>query len=205
MANIPVPGGTAWVTGCRAIGPWLGQLAEDPVGVRLGLNNQRQPLSADLNGSRANVIDTSGFAVDMPCYVAVDDTGDNWAESTIRSITPNIALGLTHRIMGATVAAGSIIYGGASGNQQIRQIRRVGNEWWVYLTTFAFARQEPTFKNNFQESCSLLIVPIGKDLSDMSASMYSWVDSPIVYHGSWNNQRSNENCSLINRVTIQST
>ena len=202
--NVPVRGAQVWVTGCRASGPSLAQLAEDGAGVRLGLNNQRQPLLADLNGSQVSVKDTSGFAVDMPCYVAIDNTGRNWAGSKIRSINPNVSLGLTHRLMGGSVAAANMIFGGASGNQQIRQIRRVGDQWWVYLTTFGFARQEPAFRGNHQESCCLLIVPNGSDLSDMTASMYSWIDSPIVYHGSWKNQCSNENCSLINEATPQS-
>jgi hypothetical protein len=202
--SISIPGGNAAVTGFRAIGPSLDQLVEDGVGARLGLNNQRQALADDLNGSSARVIDTSGFAVDMPCYVALDNTSDNWAGSKIRAIVPNVSIELMHRLVGFTVAGGNMIFGGAAGNQQIRQIRQVGNRWWVYLTTFGFARLEPTFSRAFQEGSSLLIVPNGSDLADLNASMYSWVDNPIVYYGSWNNQRSNENCTLINPATPQS-
>lgn len=190
------------MTGSLAYGPALDNLTKDGLPARIPPQDAVELIDADLNGNSITLSDTTGFEADQLVYLNQDNNADNWSGSRIRKVTSNTSLELYHAIKGFTTANGAKVLAGSAGNQQISDMVKVGDEWWVFIVIFNHARLEPTF-TSFQEEQALLIVPSGQDLEDMDPSMYSWIDSPVVMRGSWSNIRSNENSTLIHPATVQ--
>lgn len=198
--NVQQTGLLATGPGLTSAGAGLLTLTKDGVGTRLGIQDSVEALTANLTGNTASVASTTGFAVDQPIYFDQDSTQANYVGAKVRKITTNTSIEFYPKATGLLTASSAKVYGAGAGNQQIRNIFRVGSEWWLYMCVFNNEKMDASF-GGFQEESMLMILPSGVDLPQMAASYYSWVDSPLVFRHRFGYAHSNENITLVNGAT----
>lgn len=204
-AYTTVSGMRATGSGLTSAGAGLLTPTKDGSGARLPYTDAQQALSANLSGITASMADTDGFEFnDMPVFFDQDTTDNNWALSRIKSYTVDTSLVLYHKMTGLTTAAGAVAFGPLSGPQNIRSMKQQADgSWHVFVTICQLTKFNTTIGAVFAEYTFLLVVPAGTDLTNMTTSMYSWIDSPTPYLNTFGFGHSAENLSLVYGATTR--
>lgn len=194
----------------RAVGTDLGTLTKDGMPTyRDAAPGQDQALTADLStapGRTVVVADTSTFQKDGMVILSQSSNMDTYSTSRIRKVVDATHLELYHGLTGFTASYPTRIKQlSSSQTWNVRDIRKVGGEWWFYTVPwepFASSGDGANYAA-LLEQCSLMkhaaVAPSG------AQPVYDLLSDPVIPRGFNNDAESVENMTLIYPAFTAST
>lgn len=173
-----------------ATGPALDNLTSSGVILVDNLAGPAADVTAPAAGTMVSVGSTAGFVEDGYVQINQDSLRNNYGQTRVRKVIDATTLELYHALDGFAPPAKLVQVDGAN-RIEIAEVRRVGSAWWMYVTVFGFFSAYPGY-DAFSENTGLLT-------ADAIAGPYTWkhLASPPLARGSWGNERSHENLTLI--------
>lgn len=183
---------TQWNIGRATATDSNGPFTQDGAGIRIaGYRDEVQALSANLAGRTLSLTSTTGFEVDQLIVVDQDSDGTNFNISRIRKVTTDTSLELYHALQGFTTANSAEVRGFLAGNVTIETVDFAEGEWRFYCSVFGIYNTHGTFLANLE----MMVVLTSSTL--LGAKTVSWIDSPSVDLGQWNNKAAAENITFL--------
>jgi hypothetical protein len=159
------------------------------------VNNKQSPaqsVTANITGRTVRVASTTGFVPDGYLEIDQDTTPDNYGQSRIRKIVDGTTLELYHGLDGfTTVTPAKVLQVDGFNRMEVADIAQFNGKWHMYVTPFG-AFGGISGYDSFDENSGLLT-------SDNLTGPYAWnhLATPTIARGSWDNQRSSENFTLV--------
>lgn len=181
----------------RSTGTDLGSLTKDGGGPRIsGQSGGTNTLTVNLTGRTVTVTSTSGFMSDGPIALVQAATGDDWSTSRVRKVTDSTHLELYHGLDGFTSSgnAARVRQLDAVKRFTLRNLVRVGSEWWFYMTTWGTFDDDATFSALLEQNT---LYSHNSAAPSGVTPAFNQLASPVTSLGFNNDRGSLENMSLL--------
>jgi hypothetical protein len=143
------------------------------------------------------VADTANFVKDATVAFSQSTDPGTYSTSKIRKILSGTQIELYHGLTGFTTTfPAKIKQSNASRNRTLRNLIRVGDEWWFFVTAWGiFDAESPTYVALLEETHLFTHSGVGPS---SATAVIQYQPSPVAWRGFNSDTISHENMTILN-------